>query len=154
MGRRRDVRRGVEHLLRVLGEDVDVIVSSLEAQRVRGTPKDPADCALARYLNAAIGGDPAVSLVRVWKYSVHVHLTSRYRRPLVVPLSDGLVQFIVAFDSDCLPRLVAHYDDRGPGRECESWQIGAAAVVPCARAGRQVALALDRVSTVLSTDPR
>jgi hypothetical protein len=111
MGTRRQIRRGVEQVLRALGNDLDTIVSSLEAHGVRGMPKDPEECALARYLNAVIGGDPAISAVRVWQHSVRVHLRSCLGRSVVVQLPEILSQFIVAFDVLGFPQLVAGGED-------------------------------------------
>lgn len=112
MGKRSRISEGVEQLLQSLGDDLDTVVSSLEAHGVRARPRNPEECVLARYLNAVIGSDPAISAVHVWRYSVRVRLRYRLRRSVVVRLPVLLSEFIVVFDGLSFPQLV----DAGDGR--------------------------------------
>ena len=107
MSKRRNVRLGIEEVLRCLGSDLCAIACSLEAHGVHGMRRNAEECALARYVRAVVESEPGISRVLVWQESIRVVWTSRLRRPVVLPLPSSLVEFVAAFDAGRFPRLVA-----------------------------------------------
>lgn len=103
---RRDLRIQIGQVLSSLGDDPAEVARRLEAAGVRGTPRDPRNCAIAVYLGAVVGADPRVRFLRVMPERVFVVASSWWRPPVIVPLPEALREFIPGFDLHAYPALV------------------------------------------------
>jgi hypothetical protein len=100
-----ELRGHVTALLGALGADEDEVASTLRRQAVTGTPRDVRDCALARYIAAVIGSDPAVRSTLVFQDRVKIRLTGFWPRRVVVTLPVPVKAFVYAFDTEHFPEL-------------------------------------------------
>ncbi len=103
---RRDLRRHTAEMLQSLGRDTSNVAARLRELGVRGLPGDPSSCAVAVYLSAVIGADPAVKNVKVMPARVVLTPARRWRPPVVVSLPEAVRSFISAFDRNAMPELV------------------------------------------------
>ena len=102
---RKELRDRVAEMLRTLGGDPEEVSRQLELASVRGTPRDPQDCAIALFLTAILGADPAVRTLKVFNDRVVVFPTQRWLGQIVVRLSEPLRLFVADFDRDRYPQL-------------------------------------------------
>lgn len=106
----------VTRLLHELGDDADQVAATLVAEGVTGRRSQSRDCAIARYLGAVVGADPAVGTITVSQTAVCISgrhwWTPKARRSL----PHAIRQFIIAFDTGRYPQLVAPEDRTRPGR--------------------------------------
>jgi len=102
---RRELRRAVREFGQSLGADAETVASALVDLNVRGTPRSPYRCAIARYFQVIVGSEPTVTGIRVTDSRLHLG-RSRLRLPLTVRLPKAVTEFIRAFDSNCYPHLV------------------------------------------------
>jgi hypothetical protein len=120
-----ELRGQVRDLLGSLGGDVGVVAKHLEEAGVRGTPRDSGDCAIAVYLSAVVGTDPAVRNLKVTADRVIITRAPRWRPPMTVSLPVSLRSFVASFDRDCYPQLTRATQD-GSNRQHESTPHGSA----------------------------
>jgi hypothetical protein len=110
MSDRRQLKKQTRSLLSGLGSTADEVAESLEADGVRGVPKNNRGCAVAVYLSALIGSDPRVRSVKVGHCSLFIEMTSVERgRPagrLQVQLPKAVRHFVAAFDAQVYPDVV------------------------------------------------
>jgi hypothetical protein len=113
------IRRGpslteeASHLLAGLGSSSSEIASSLESAGVKGSPRRPDSCALARYLSAVMASDPGVRRVLVNADRLVIEPARRWHRRKSVALPEPARRFLVAFDSICFPSLLEDRADAG-----------------------------------------
>jgi hypothetical protein len=89
-----------------LGNSASSVATDLGRAGVRGTPGNTAECPMARYLHAVIGGESSVDQVLVFDSSVRVTRVG-LRPSLVVSLPSAVSAFIRGFDAGCFPDLVS-----------------------------------------------
>lgn len=94
----------VHRHLQQLGTSPAEVAASLQAAGVRGRPGESLDCAVARYLNAVVGGERRVRDVNVSESFARVR--RRWRTAVTVPLPSGTRAFVREFDHGAFPELV------------------------------------------------
>jgi len=111
---RRELRDRVAEMLGTLGDDPEEVSRQLELASVRGTQRDPRDCAIALFLSAVLGADPSVRSLRVFNDRVVILPTRRWLGQVVVRLSEALRLFVAGFDRGRYPQLTRnmHHDTR------------------------------------------
>lgn len=109
MGDHRELKRQAGDLLAELGRDPDEVAAALEAAGVRGDPRSNQSCAVALYLNAAMGADPRIRSVAVGPCTVLLDMAAPPdRRPagkLQVQLPKAVRRFVAAFDARQYPEV-------------------------------------------------
>jgi hypothetical protein len=113
MNSRRAMKKEIGELLEGLGSSRAEVATTLQALRVRAAPKDPEGCAIARFLDAIVGGDPLVHSISVHRSHVKVlTLPKTLLRPPGVRVSLPLPvrHFVRAFDAGIYPGLVRWKD--------------------------------------------
>lgn len=109
MSDHRQLKKQVSALLAGLGRDADEVAESLEEAGVKGVPKSNRTCAIALYLNAAIGADPRIRSVAVGHCSLLVDLAAppdfRHAGRLAVQLPKPVRRFVTAFDAQHYPKI-------------------------------------------------
>lgn len=112
LGGRRALRHAVAGLIDGLGPTPDDIAGSLAEQGVRGIPGNKEGCALACFLRAVVGADPAAVEVAVQRRTVVIR-TSRWRPSVRIPLPTQAKVFVDAFDARFYPNLVVREPTEG-----------------------------------------
>jgi hypothetical protein len=113
MDTRRAIRRSVRNFGQSLGPTPQAVASTLDRWSVRGVPKDPGGCAIARCLQAILMTEEAVKEVSVGDRTIRV-TRRRGRFPVIIRMPKPVWQFVWAFDVGCYPELV----DTGYSRRC------------------------------------
>ena len=98
----RRLKRQVCGELAGLGRTRDEVAASLHAADVLGVPRSNNSCALALYVSALMGSDPAIHSVTVGHCSLQLHLVGPDLRPagrLMVQLPKPVRHFVAGFDA-------------------------------------------------------
>lgn len=91
------------------------IAGTMARQGVTGVPRNTRGCAVARYLNANLGGHAWVHSVTVGADRVLLRPTRRWERGVSLALPEAVREFIAAFDRGEFPDLeVAAREGRAP----------------------------------------
>jgi hypothetical protein len=106
------MRQAVVGLIDGLGPTPDDIAGNLAEQGVRGIPGNKEGCALACFLRAVVGADPAAVDVAVQRRTVVIR-TSRWHPSLRIPLPTQAKVFVDAFDARFYPSLVVRESVEG-----------------------------------------
>jgi hypothetical protein len=110
VGANRKVRKQTRDLLFALGGCRSEVAASLVSFGVRATPKQPPGDAVAVYLRAVVGSHGKVRSIAVRRGHVRIGLVPSLRflphRPVQVPLTGAIREFISAFDEGFYPELV------------------------------------------------
>jgi hypothetical protein len=110
VGANRKLKKQTRSLLFGLGSCRRDVAASLVRFGVRATPKDSLGDAVAVYLRAVVGSDKLVRSIAVQRGHVKIRLARKARivprRPVVVPLTGAIREFISAFDEEFYPELV------------------------------------------------
>jgi hypothetical protein len=98
----RQLKKRTNALLAGLGTSADQVARSLGEAGIEGVPRSNRSCAIALYLTAVMGAEPAVRSVTVGPCSLAINLVaSDHSRPagrLLVQLPKPVRQFVAAFD--------------------------------------------------------
>lgn len=105
MSTRRAVRRSVRNFGQSLGPTPQAVASTLDRWSVRGVPRDPSGCAIARCLQAMLMTEEAIRDVSVGDRTIRVN-RRRGRFPIVIRMPKPVWQFVWGFDVGCYPELV------------------------------------------------
>jgi hypothetical protein len=111
VGANRKLKKQTRSLLFGLGSCRSEVAASLVSFGVRATPKDDSlGDAVAVYLRAVVGTDRRVRAITVQRGHVRLRMARSVRflphRPVVVPLTGAIREFISAFDEEFYPELV------------------------------------------------
>jgi hypothetical protein len=110
VGANRRVKKQARNLLFGLGGCRSEVAASLVSFGVRATPKDSRDDAVAVYLRAVVGSDKRVRSIAVQRGRVRIRMARSLRflphRPVLVPLTGAVREFISAFDEEFYPELI------------------------------------------------
>jgi hypothetical protein len=101
----RGLCRAIRELGKSLGSTPDMVALNLKEMGVRGSPRQPTGCPIARYLQAVVGTEAWIGDVVVWDRSVHIYPAGR-RIPRMIWLPRAVVQFMDRFDNGAYPELV------------------------------------------------
>jgi hypothetical protein len=105
----RQLKKRTNALLAGLGTSADEVARSLGQAGIEGVPRSNRSCAVALYLTAVMGGEPAVRSVAVGPCSLVINLVARDdARPagrLLVQLPKPVRQFVAAFDAGGFPAI-------------------------------------------------
>ncbi len=104
------VRKDVEQLFVVLGENARDIGEYLMSQGIRGKPRDSRECVIARYLSLVTTSDSRVTSITVLRDAVKVRLSGTAWRSVTIPLPVALRDFVLLFDASYLPDLEEQSD--------------------------------------------
>jgi hypothetical protein len=103
----RQLKKRTNALLAGLGPSADQVARSLSEAGIEGVPRSNRSCAIALYLTAIMGGEPAVRSVTVGPCSLAINLVAPdHARPagrLLVQLPKPVRQFVAAFDGGQFP---------------------------------------------------
>jgi hypothetical protein len=103
----RQLKKRTNELLAGLGTSADQVARSLGEAGIEGVPRSNRSCAIALYLTAVMGGEPAVRSVTVGPCSLAINLVAPdHSRPagrLLVQLPKPVRQFVAAFDGGQFP---------------------------------------------------
>lgn len=105
--RRRAVAQDTKALLTTLRGSPQEIADVLAADGLRGWPRDAKGCAIARLLNASLGGHEWVHSITVGTDRVVLRPARRWKRGVSVVLPDPVRAFISDFDAGRFPELTA-----------------------------------------------
>jgi hypothetical protein len=110
VGANRKLKKQTRSLVVGLGSCRRDVAASLVRFGVRAIPKDSLGDAVAVYLRAVVGSESRVRAIAVQRGHVRIRLARRARiiprRPVVVPLTGAIRQFVSAFDEEFYPELV------------------------------------------------
>jgi hypothetical protein len=107
----RQLKRETHALLAGLGDSPDEVAESLWKAGIRGVPRDNRTCAVALYVSAVMGSEPAIRSVSVGHCSIAVTVVKptdlRPAGRLLIQLPKPVRRFVAAFDDRRYPQVVA-----------------------------------------------
>lgn len=117
------LKKRTNGLLAGLGTSADEVARSLGQAGIEGIPRSNRSCAVALYVTAVMGGEPAVRSVAVGPCSLVINLVDRDdARPagrLLVQLPKPVRQFVAAFDAGRFPGVQRERPTPSPTAECQ-----------------------------------